>query len=125
MKRTISTIAATGLGAIALVATGTMPAAASDGYAAAWHNGTRVAVATYDDLTDNLCVRILTDGSRGSASATIYPAGDGRTWTITDRPGGGRSCTGNLAIPEDRRYDLALKWVRYDQVAFGNDAFYS
>ncbi|WP_212732661.1 hypothetical protein [Streptomyces oceani] len=67
----------------------------------------------WHDKTDRLCVKI--PGKRNKhykAVAVIYPtsAGPGKKmFKISDRGGGGRSCTKNLSIREDAEYVFELE----------------
>jgi hypothetical protein len=116
--------AAVGLGAVALVSAGTLPAAADDARMVINSAGQTRAVATWDDLTDNLCVRM---SAAGTAVAKIAPiSGPGREVVIRDRRDGGSNCTGNLSIAEDRLYSLTLEWYRDGApIAYNGTRFYT
>src|SRR5688572_15770509 len=100
--RTLTRIGSVIAAAAALVAASTVPASANDVRAVIWHNDVRRAVATYDDLTDTLCLRL--DTTR-RAVAVIHAPGEPTQrghdvelwWESADH----YHCTGNLSIPED------------------------
>ena len=94
-----------------LVATAT-PAAANDAKLTVSYGGVVRARASWDDLTDNLCVTATGGDGINIANASIDPAnGVGPSFSVTDLTdtSGGR-CTGNLSIPEDRSYVLKVRW---------------
>ena len=68
------------------------------------------AHATYDDLTDTLCVRADNDFPGLVDYAIGYiERPDGSIFASKfDYEGNGWSCTGNLSIPEDRLYYLRV-----------------
>ncbi|WP_018156206.1 hypothetical protein [Demetria terragena] len=70
--------------------------------------GKVVAKAWYDDSVDTLCVRSQVKGTM--ATVQIGPI-DGAPRATARDAGFGKStnCTGNLSIPEDRRFWLRLE----------------
>jgi hypothetical protein len=95
----------------ALLAGTSTPASASDATVSLYHNGELKARGTYDDLTDNLCVKAFNGGQNFLADVGIGPVnGDGPSFTWGAFGGDGWQCTGNLSIPEDRRYDIQVRW---------------
>lgn len=108
--KTLARLSSIVAAAAALVAATSAPASASDARAVIWHNGERRAVGTYDDLTDTFCVRLDTPYR---ASVAIHAAGEpilrghqiDLFWS-----GDHFVCSGNLSIPEDRRWILELAW---------------
>ena len=94
------------MGGVALVVlASTVPAHAND--ASVTVQG---ATATYTDATDNLCARAVDDfaGLEDYAIAEIVNDAGAIVFQKYDTEGGGQSCTGNLSIPEDRRYRLRV-----------------
>lgn len=68
-----------------------------------------IVIAWWYDNTDTLCVK---SAYRGHAVARMYPAdGSGPSFSVTDyKSSPGRTCTGNLSIPEDQKYRVVVKW---------------
>ncbi|WP_089154687.1 hypothetical protein [Micromonospora sp. NBS 11-29] len=80
------------------------------------YTGELLAVGTYDDLTDTYCIRHVS----GHTDAILYsqrPDGsDRRSWR--DSAGDGRTCSGNLSIPEDQYRQVwitAAEWRSPDR----------
>ncbi|MBM6399299.1 hypothetical protein [Phycicoccus sonneratiae] len=77
-------------------------------------DGTVVVRATWDDLTDNLCVTVYGGsgawGEVGIASHYGLPEPDRAIRSAANTGGAGRYCTGNLSIREDALYDMQLRW---------------
>lgn len=63
------------------------------------------AKATWDDLTDNVCIVEYGD-KNSTASITINATG--ASWSVSSNFGVGNRCTGNLSIPEDKAATLRL-----------------
>ncbi|MGC4112102.1 MAG: hypothetical protein QM747_17140 [Nocardioides sp.] len=104
MKRTTPLVLSLGM-TVGLAMLIEAPAHASDvdGYPGKYQ-GQIIERGYYDDLTDNLCVKTL---NGQVARVTISSAGD-PSFAVNDYPGGGKTCTGNLAIPEDHSYTMNL-----------------
>jgi hypothetical protein len=68
--------------------------------------------ATYDDLTDNLCVRVW--GPAGADGRVVIAPDDPADYPRPDieqgAKAGERRCTGNLSIREDRPWQMAVQW---------------
>lgn len=83
-------------------------------------DGTVVVKATWDDLTDNLCVIVYGGsgawGEVGIASHYGLSEPDRAIRSASNSGGAGWYCTGNLSIREDALYDMQLRW----QSATGN-----
>ena len=98
--------------AVGVVVCTAAPASASDATSTVSYGGVLRARATWDDLTDTLCVKALNGDGINTAVAGIHPAnGVGPSFSavdLTDTTNGW--CTGNLSIPEDRAYVLTLRW---------------
>ncbi|GAA1809324.1 hypothetical protein GCM10009795_063360 [Nocardioides hankookensis] len=93
------------LGSAVLVAATMAPAEAND-ESISFHGAT----ARYLDATDQLCANAVDDYSTFEDYAIAYienAAGD-VVFSQSDSEGGGRTCTGNLSIPEDRVYYLRV-----------------
>ena len=101
----LRTFALSTLGALVLVSATMAPARANDA-SVSFHGAT----ATYTDATDNLCARAIDDfsGLEDYAIAEIVNDNGAIVFQKFDTEGGGQSCTGNLSIPEDRRYRLRV-----------------
>jgi hypothetical protein len=98
--------------AVGVLVASAAPASANDATLTVSYGGVLRARATWDDLTDNLCVTALGGDGVNIATVTIRPAnGVGNTYKMSDLTdtSGGR-CTGNLSIPEDRAYVMTLRW---------------
>ena len=77
-------------------------------------DGTVVVKATWDDLTDNLCV-IVYGGSGAWGQVAIgshygLSEPDRAIRSASNSGGAGWYCTGNLSIREDALYDMQLRW---------------
>jgi hypothetical protein len=77
-------------------------------------DGTVVVKATWDDLTDNLCVIVYGGsgawGQVGIASHYGLSEPDRAIRSASNSGGAGWYCTGNLSIREDALYDMQLRW---------------
>jgi hypothetical protein len=112
-----------GIGTAALVLGVAAPAVASDKTLtgdSAYDDGKYRGI--WEDAYDNLCARSL---GPDPALVKIEPAdGSGPSFQIKDPSGGGRTCTGNLSIPEDEMYWMTVYHDRrpqpLHQVAYGN-----
>ncbi|MCU1537032.1 MAG: hypothetical protein JWP82_1383 [Humibacillus sp.] len=80
------------------------------------------------DGSDTLCARANPDVS-GNLRVTLVPAnGVGASYSVVDGRSAGRTCTGNLSIPEDKKY--RMKFTRYHtsgstHVGYGAGYLYS
>lgn len=64
--------------------------------------------AYYTDQYDRLCAK-ADAGTAGKLRVTLIPAnGSGKSYAVTDTTSKGRTCTGNLNIPEDKKYRVKL-----------------
>lgn len=100
-----------------LLAATAVNASASDASTAASYGGQVRAQATYDDLTDNLCVRVVNSTGNAYAEAAIAPYYSGTGLPTVHKfayVGEGWRCTGNLSIAEDKKYELHLRWYKLD-----------
>ena len=73
------------------------------------------------DGTDTLCARANPNVS-GNLRVTLVPAnGVGASYSVVDGVSAGRTCTGNLSIPEDKKY--RMKFTRYHTNGWTNSGY--
>ena len=91
--------------------------------------GTVVVKATWDDLTDNLCVITYAGYSGEVAISSYYGLSEpDRAIRSAGAYGGqGWVCTGNLSIREDAYYNMQIRWENSNRNLFfsGKEQFYT
>lgn len=103
---------------------------ASDGYASYHPAGTPTDyrwIASYDDSTDNLCVRKNWSTTSGSTirARLVRRNGSSPNFSVSTKSGPSATCTGNLPIPEDQPYVLYLQWYNNGWSTLASDSLYS
>ncbi|CAN7240873.1 hypothetical protein [Knoellia sp. LjRoot47] len=101
MKRLLAAASVLGVGVTLAAAT---PASAADATIPLRSStGALIARATWDDSHDNLCVISLVKGRKMTATITLLDQDWGPRSVSDSGLDSTPNCTGNLAIPEDKR----------------------
>lgn len=110
----VRSLAAVGAMAAVAVAGSTTASANDKSMVLKKRDGTVVVRASWDDLTDNLCVTVYGGsgafGEVGIGSYYNLPEPDRAVRSASNVGGAGRYCTGNLSIREDALYEMQLRW---------------
>lgn len=120
-----SRVLTTAAASLFLVAAAAAPASANDATVDVHHNGVLKARATWDDGTDNLCIKVFNSTSGAWGWANMYRIDGGWHPPIRPTDTGGDStqnCTGNMSIPEDVRFRIDLEWYSADGTVVKRDS---